>query len=109
MSNFRLSLPSYVERLRKAVDKEAEIGCVLKEIDENFFCSTEKHLSKDEKISIINCFQTYFRREIERKINESTDKVLPCYKYLPPDGILYFTDNSKILDALEKTKLKIGV
>ena len=57
MSHFELSLLPYVECLRKATDKEAEVDCVLKEIDEELFRSTGKRLSKENKINIINRLQ----------------------------------------------------
>jgi len=109
MSHFELSLLPYVECLRKATDKEAEVDCVLKEIDEELFRSTGKRLSKENKINIINRLQFIFQKENKKRFDESTARSADLCKYLLPGEIFYFTDNSKILDALEKTKLKIGV
>lgn len=109
MSRFKLSLFPYVDRLRKAADKEVEIDRILKEIDKEFFCSTEKHLSRVDKINIINHLQFVFCKKKGRRTDESTARTIPCYKYIPPEDIAYLTDNSEILKALEKAKKYLEV
>lgn len=98
MSEGKISLLPYVQRIKQASNKEAEITRILNELD------AEYSLTKDQKIGIIGAFENYFQREDLRRQQSRTESYVPCKTRFDLDYIFRATDNSEILDALKHIK-----